>query len=137
MKIGKRLLSMLLCLAMLLSMLPAIALAEEAESNTPKPLPTGDANSLTGAKPTTDVSLTVTADAIVVDSTVTDATTDYVLDWNGTEYANMFVYGTNLFATLADAQAAVAPGGTVLVKSISAAESATAFTFTVGAKYYT
>lgn len=141
MKIGKRLLSLLLCLAMLLSMLPTVVLAAEPSNIQTKDanasLPMGDKNTLTGAKPTTNVALTINSNAIVVDGTVTDATTDYVLNWNGTKYENMFVYGTNLFATLAEAQAAITPGGTILVKSIAASEAGTTFTFTVGAKYYT
>lgn len=135
MKIGKRLLSVLLCLAMMLSMLSTFVFAETKVVGAS--IPTGNANSLTGANPTTDVALTITDSAVVVDGTVNESTTSYVLDWNGTKYENMFKYGENLFNSLAEAQSVVAPGGTVLVKSLPAKENGVGFIFTKGANFYT
>lgn len=128
MNTGKRLLSVLMCIAMLVSMMTTFVFANTDGSEV-EVIPEVNVNTLTGAKPTTDVAApTVSKDVFVVDSTVTAETTGYVLTWEGNEYStydvdgvatDMFVYGVNLFATIAEAQAVAPVGATYLVKSVA------------------
>ncbi|MBQ8606202.1 MAG: hypothetical protein IJ408_05640 [Clostridia bacterium] len=130
MNTGKRLLSVLVCIAMLFSMMTTFAFASsEGSVGESESVPATDVNTLTGAKPTTDVAApTVDASVFVVDSTVTADTTGYVLTWEGDEYSthdvdgvatDMFQYGVNLFASIKDAQAVAPVGATYLVKSVA------------------
>ncbi|MBQ8606201.1 MAG: hypothetical protein IJ408_05635 [Clostridia bacterium] len=117
MNTNKRLLSVLVCLAMILSMFTSFAYAVDTGDIATQSETTGAVGN-TGAKPTTNVAApTVDANVIVVDSAAT-ADTAYTLTWDGTEYADLtFTYGTNLFTTIDAAQAVAAAGSTYLVKS--------------------
>ena len=130
MNTGKRILSVLMCIAMLISMMTTFAFAEVTEdAGNVEQAPVANVNTITGAKPTTDVAAPIVdKNVFVVDSTVTADTTGYVLNWDGKEYStyevdgvatDMFVYGENLFASIAAAQAVAPVGATYLVKSVS------------------
>lgn len=137
MSTGKRLLSVLMCVAMLISMLTVFAVADTTETETNAPVTLAAPVSTvgnTGAKPTTDVKLTVDANVYVVDKNAS-ADAAYTLTWEGTEYADLtFTYGTNLFQSITDAQAVIPVGATVLVKNIKETGKVV---FNVAANYYT
>ena len=133
MSTGKRLLSVLMCVVMLVSMLTVFAVADTTETEIAPQAAVSTVGN-TGAKPTTDVKLTVDANVYVVDKNAS-ADAAYTLTWEGTEYADLtFTYGTNLFQSITDAQSVIPVGATVLVKNIKETGKVA---FNVAANYYT
>ncbi len=156
MNTSKRLLSVLICLVMVLSMMAtSFASAQtvtDATGDVAEPV-VNNAAELTGANPTTDVAAPVIDEnTIVVDA---DAKEDeeYILNWNGQEYGPMwtpeptpddpepesyswFEIGYNLATTIEDALALAkvmvdeewVETPTILVKSNVTAETAKIFT---------
>ena len=153
MKTNKRVLSVLVCIAMVLSMFSSFAyaagsgdIASQAET-TPELSTTPPAN--LGAKPTVeDIPAPVIDENVIVVDATASSSSAYTLVWDGVTYSDItMTYGTNLFNTVSAASSAITAGDTVLVFSQA---SSTTYTvegitktgyvntnFTKGANYYT
>ena len=153
MKTNKRILSVLMCIAMILSMFSSFAYAAgsgevDTQATDETPVLSTTAPSNLGAQPTVDdiPAPVIDENVIVVDATATaDAT--YTLVWDGVTYSELtFTFGENLFNTIAAADANTTAGDTVLVFSQTKTHTITVegvskdvknTNFTKGANYYT